>query len=99
MTFGVIIRGMANVELTSYQWHKTLTFLRSRSDRYVGCEDHCRRFAAGVLWIARSGAPWHFRPAEYGNWNTVYKRCAGWRHRGIWRRGITAWPMTRIPST
>ena len=23
-------------------------------------------------------------PAEYRNWNTVYKRCAGWRHRGIW---------------
>ena len=75
---------MANVELTSYQWHKILTFLRrSRSDLYVGREDHCRRFAAGVLWIAGSGAPWRFLPAEYGNWNAVYKRCAGWCHRGI----------------
>ena len=57
MTFSVIIRGMANVELTSYQWDKILTFLRSRSDLYVGREDHCRRFVNGVLWIARSGAP------------------------------------------
>ena len=64
---------MANVELTSYQWDKTLTFLRSRSDLYVGREDHCRRFVTGVPWIARSGAPWRFWPAEYGNWNTVSK--------------------------
>ena len=84
MIFGVIIHGMANVELTSYQWHKILTFLRSRSDLYIGREDHCRRFAAGVVWIARSGAPWRFLPAEYGNWNTVSNRCAGWCDRGIW---------------
>ena len=75
---------MANVELTSCQWDKILAFLRSRSDLYVGREDHCRRFVAGVLWIARSGAPWRFLPAEYGNWNSVYKRCAGWCDRGIW---------------
>ena len=49
--------GMANVELTSYQWDKILTFLRSRSDLYIGREDHCRRFVTGVLWIARSGPP------------------------------------------
>ena len=75
---------MANVELTSYQWHKILTFLRSRCDLYVGREDHCRCFVAGVLWIARSGAPWCYLPAEYGNWHNVYKRHAGWRDRGIW---------------
>ena len=74
---------MANLELTSCQRHKILTFLRSRADLYVGREDHCRRFVTGVLWIARSGAPWRFRPAEYGNRNTVSKRYAGWRHRGI----------------
>ena len=49
---------MANLELTSYQWDKILTFLRSRSDLYVGCETDCRRFVAAVLWIARAGAPW-----------------------------------------
>ena len=56
--------GLANLELTSCQRHKILTFLRSLSDLYVGHEDHCRRCAAGVLWIARSGAPWRFLPAH-----------------------------------
>ena len=90
---------MANVELASCQWHKILTFLRSRSDIYVGREDHCRCFVTGALWIARSGAPWRFLLAEYGNRNTVYKRYAGWRHRGSGRRCITTWPMTRIRNT
>ena len=73
LTFGVIIHGIANAELTSCQWDKILAFVRSRSDLYVGREDHCRRFVNGVLWIARSGAPWRFLPAEYGNWNSVSK--------------------------
>ena len=99
LIFGVIVHGMANLELTSCQWDKILTFLRrSRSDLYIGREDHCRRFAAGVLWIARSGAPWRFRPAEYGNWNSVYKRCAGGATGAFGRRCLTIWPMTRITS-
>ena len=74
---------MANLELTSYQWGKILTFLRSRSDLYVGCETDCRRFVAAVLWIARAGAPWRMLPAEYGKWNSIYRRYANWRHWGI----------------
>ena len=75
---------MANLELTSYQWDKILTFLCSRSDLYVGCETDCRPFVAAVLWIARSGAPWRMLPAEYGKWNSIYRLYANWRHRGIW---------------
>ena len=57
---------MANLELTSYQWDKIFTFLRSRYDLYGGRETDCRPFVASVLWIAHSGVPWRFLPPEYG---------------------------------
>ena len=36
--------------------------------------------------MARSGAPWRRLPSECGNWNSVYKRFAGWSERGVRRR-------------
>ena len=61
-------------------------FLRSQSDLYVGREAECKRFIAAVFWITRTGAQWRMLPAEYGRWNSVYKRFARWCERGVWER-------------
>ena len=53
---------------------------------YVGDATACKRFVEGVLWMDRSGAQCRLLPAEYGKWNTIYKRCVRWCDRSVWER-------------
>ena len=77
---------MSSVKLSSEQWDQILQFLRGCTGLYVGQEAECRRFIEALLWIARSGAQWRLLPAEYGNWNSVYKRFSRWADQGIWEQ-------------
>lgn len=77
---------MRDVRLKDEEWTKIREFLRQDPNAYVGNEDECRRFVEAIKWISRSGAQWRLLPAEYGNWNSVFKRFARWCDKGVWER-------------
>jgi len=77
---------MRTVKLPNEHWKKILAFLRKCSGIRIGNEGKCRRFVEGTLWMARSGAQWRLLPAEYGDWNAVYKRFSRWCVLGIWEQ-------------
>ena len=78
---------MTDVKLTDDEWQKIREFIIQDPHAYLGKDEQaCRRFVEAVKWISRSGAQWRLLPAEYGNWNSVYKRFVRWCENGVWER-------------
>ena len=51
-----------------------------------------RVFVEAVLWIARTGSPWRDLPAQFGKWNTVFKRDRDWVKADVFQRLFEAAP-------
>ncbi len=45
-----------------------------------------RNTVEGILWIARTGAPWRDLPPEFGKWNSVYQRFRRWTKAGVFEQ-------------
>jgi transposase len=43
-----------------------------------------RRYVNAVLYILATGCPWRDLPAEFGPWNSVFKRFSNWCRLGVW---------------
>lgn len=50
--------------------------------------DH-RTVVEGIAWRFKTGSPWRDLPAEFGPWQTAWKRHAAWSADGTWD-GITS---------
>lgn len=82
---------MTDIRLSDDNWTQMREVLRHDPHAYVGRDEQaCRRFVEAVNWMSRSGAQWRLLPAEYGPWNSVYKRFVRWCQTGVWERLLAA---------
>src|SRR3546814_20419862 len=49
-----------------------------------------RRVLEGIIWRYRTGSPWRDLPAEFGPWQTAWKRHRRFRGDGTWDRSYAA---------
>ncbi len=77
---------MIRHRLDDSNWNKIYAFLKTTPGIYAGNEEKCRIFIDAVHWMMRTGTPWRDLPDEFGKWNTVFKRFAGWSNKNIWVR-------------
>ncbi len=43
-----------------------------------------------IAWRFRTGSPWRDLPAEFGPWQTAWKRLTRWTRDGTWERLLRA---------
>lgn len=74
---------MPRKKLSNRQWKSIAPLLPAEHGKgrpYV--QDH-RTTVEGILWIARTGAPWRDLPPQFGKWGTVYQRFNRWVRSGV----------------
>jgi putative transposase len=62
--------------LSNAQWERIAPELPGKIGDPGRSGDDNRLFVEGVLWVARTGAPWRDLPDQFGKWYTVYTRFA-----------------------
>lgn len=70
--------------LTESEWGQLAPLLPQRAGRRGRPRRADRLLLDGMLWIARTGAPWRDLPDRFGPWQTVYHRFTTWRRAGVW---------------
>jgi len=73
---------MASVRFWNGEWERIWGCLKGHPGIYVLQEAPTRQFLELILWMARAVAPWRLLPAEFGPWNSAYKRFAEAHGRG-----------------
>ena len=77
-------------DLNDRQWERLESLLPPRKPPTGRPNLDHRIVINGILWIARTGAPWRDLPERYGIWSTVASRFYRWRKQGIWQHILEA---------
>lgn len=72
---------MPRTMLTDEEWDRLSQLLRSTGRVYNKREHRCT--LEGILYRMRTGCPWRDLPAQFGHWNTVFRRFNLWSRKGV----------------
>ena len=74
-------------DLTDVQWERIRPLVefgqRRRADNRGRPWLEARQVLNGMLWVLRTGAPWHDLPARYGPYQTCHRRFQQWQRWGV----------------
>lgn len=76
--------------ITDRQWSKMEPLCPGKATDPGRTGGDARLFLEGVFWIARTGAQWRDLPAEFGKWNSVYRRFRDWARSRVFERLFNA---------
>jgi len=74
---------MPRLMLTEEHWSKLKKIMREES---IYDKPGLLLMVEGMLYRMRTGCPWRDLPAQFGRWNSVYKKFNAWSVSGKWRR-------------
>src|ERR1700740_3243261 len=79
------------MDLTDAQWQILEPSFRPRrvADGRGRPWQDTRAVVNGVLWVLRTGAPWHDLPSRYPPYQTCHRRFQAWQRTGVLRRVLT----------
>jgi hypothetical protein len=78
------------VALSDERWERILALLPPQQPAIGRPANDHRQVLQGILWIARTGAPWREIPTAFGPWETIHSRYRRWRKLGLWPRIVAA---------
>ncbi len=76
---------MSRPVLSDAQWERIAPLLPPPAGRGRPYTQDHRTTIEGILWVARTGAPWRDLPASFGKWITVYQRFRRWTRAGVFQ--------------
>jgi transposase len=81
----MLLHIMHRGDLTNAQWERLQPLLPPQKPKTARPAVDHRRILNGMLWILRTGAPWHDLPERYGPWRTVASRFYRWQKAGVFQ--------------
>ena len=76
------------MDLTDEQWEVVKPLIPAppkRSDGRGRPRRDDRKILDAILWVMRTGAPWHDMPEKYPPYQTCHRRFQEWVHTGVFK--------------